>query len=96
MRKKTPQNNQRNKSIVTNCDKFHREKWPAKEIGLLINMTLDTNILECPGYFLALKNEIFFLDFFFLMWTIFEVFIEVVKILLLFYVLLFWLRHMGS
>ena len=66
MRKQTPQNNQRNKSIVTNCDKFHREKWPAKETGLLINMPLDTNILECPGYFLALKNEFFFfLRFFF-------------------------------
>ena len=66
MRKQTPQNNQRNKSIVTNCDKFHREKWPAKETGLLINMPLDTNILEFPGYFLALKNEFFFfLRFFF-------------------------------
>ena len=35
---------------------------------------------------------IFLKFFFFLMWTIFKVFIEFVTILLLFYVLVFWLR----
>ena len=34
--------------------------------------------------------------FFFLMWTIFKVFIECVTILLLFYVLFFWQRGMGD
>ena len=37
---------------------------------------------------------IYFFKIFFLMWTIFKVFIEFVTILLLFYVLLFWLRGM--
>ena len=35
-----------------------------------------------------------FLDFFFLVWAIFKVFIELVTILLLFYVLGFWPRGM--
>ena len=34
--------------------------------------------------------------FFFLMWTIFKVFIEFVTMLLLFYVLVFWLLDVGS
>ena len=38
----------------------------------------------------------FFKGFFFLMWTIFKVFIEFVTTLLLFYVLVFWLRDVGS
>ena len=33
---------------------------------------------------------------FFLMWTIFKVFIEFVTMLLLFYVLVFWLLDVGS
>ena len=36
----------------------------------------------------------FFFKIFFLMWTIFKVFIEFVTILLLFYVLVFWQRGM--
>ena len=53
---------------------------------------------------LHLKNEqqvhhamTFFFKTFFLMWTIFKVFIEFVTILLLFYVLVFLaMRHVGS
>ena len=38
-----------------------------------------------------MRQEVpFILDFFFLMWTIFEVFIELVTVLLLLYVLFFW------
>ena len=40
-----------------------------------------------------MQNNLFFLKIF-LMWTIFKVFIEFVKISLLFYVLFFWLRGM--
>ena len=42
---------------------------------------------EVPEYFS-------FFRFFFLMWAIFEVFIELVTVLLLFYVLVFWLGDM--
>ena len=38
--------------------------------------------------------QVFFLNFFFLMWTIFTVFIEFVTTLLLFYVLVFWPQGM--
>ena len=42
------------------------------------------------------KKKIVF-RFFFLMWTIFKVFIELVTVLLLFYVLVFLaVRHVGS
>ena len=41
------------------------------------------------------EDAVFFLEFFFfLMWTIFKVFIEFVTILLLFYVLVFWPQGM--
>ena len=40
------------------------------------------------------RCSFFFRIFFFLMWTIFKVFIEFVTILLLFYVLVFWPQGM--
>ena len=43
---------------------------------------------------IAPNVEFFFKDFFFLMWTIFKVFIEFATMLLLFYILVLWLRGM--
>ena len=90
MRKQTLQNNQRNKSIITNCDKFHREKWQAKETGVTYKYDFWHQHFRMSRIIPGFEEwDFFFLVF--LMWTIFEVFIEVVTILLLFYVLLFWL-----
>ena len=43
---------------------------------------------------IAPNVEFFFKDFFFLMWTIFKVFIEFATMLLLFYILVLWLWGM--
>ena len=54
-------------------------------------------VLYCSAinYWVKVWSTSFFLkSFFFLMWTIFKVFIELVTILLLFYVLVFWPRGM--
>ena len=51
--------------------------WIA--LGIIFDISLTTEFFA------------FFLRFFFLMWTIFKVFIEFATILLLFYVLTFWL-----
>ena len=55
--------------------------------------------LAILGFFFKCKIKVFFFFFkilFFLMRTIFKVFIELITILLLFYILVFWLQGMCS
>ena len=56
--------------------------------------SIDQLVYVCANWRNLLFLTFFFKFFFLLMWTIFKVFIEFVTILLLFYVLVFWLRGM--
>ena len=65
----------------------------APKVNFYIHQIAQTFKLNRFKYFCQMKIALyilfFFLDFF-LMWTIFNIFIEFVTILLLFYVLIFW------
>ena len=70
---------------------FMSKKNTFCKVGIERNcLNLIKNIYKTPT-----ANIIFFLRFFFLMWTIFKVFIEIVTILLLFYVRFFGHKACG-
>ena len=53
-----------------------------------------TTIIPVQATITSYCHQLFFFKIFFLIWTVFQIFIELVTILLLFYVLVFWLRGM--
>ena len=65
---------------------FQETKFQSRQ-GININDLIYMENFESPFSHFVFT---FLKDFFFLMWTIFKVFIEFVTILFLFYVLVFW------